>query len=201
MGTRDPRVDAYIARSADFARPILTRLRETVHEACPDVEETIKWGAPHFMYHGMLGGMSAFKQHCAFGFWKGKLIVGDNDGNAAKAMGQFGRLRSVADLPPKRMMHRYIRQAMKLNEEGVKVPVQRKAAAPAPLVVPADLAAALRRNRRAKATFESFSPSHRREYVMWITEAKTDETRQRRLAQAVEWMAEGKPRNWKYIKA
>ena len=201
MGTRDPRVDAYIAKSADFAQPILRHLRETVHEACPEVEETMKWSSPHFMYHGMLAGMAAFKHHCAFGFWKGKLIVGTNGGSADRAMGQFGRIEKLSDLPPRKVLHDYIRQAMELNETGTKVPARGKATAPRRVVVPADVSAALAKNRKAKGTFDGFSPSHRREYIEWITEAKTDETRQRRLKQAIEWMAEGKPRNWKYIKA
>ena len=198
MGTRDPRVDAYIARSAEFARPILSHLREIVHSACPEVEETLKWSAPHFMYRGMLAGMSAFKAHCAFGFWKGSLVTGGDGGVEAQAMGQFGRITSLDDLPPRRVIIGYVKQAMKLNEEGVKTPKRRKTPKPEPLM-PAELAAALAKNAKARATFEAFSPSHRREYVEWIAEAKGEETRQRRLANALEWMAEGKARNWKYM--
>jgi uncharacterized protein YdeI (YjbR/CyaY-like superfamily) len=198
MGTRDPRVDAYIARSAEFARPILSHLREIVHSACPDVEETLKWNAPHFMYRGMLAGMSAFKAHCAFGFWKGSLVTGGDGGLEAQAMGQFGRITSLDDLPPKRVIAGFVKQAMKLNEEGVKIPKRRKTPKPDP-VMPTELAEALRKNPKARATFEAFSPSHRREYVEWITEAKGEDTRQRRLANAIEWMAEGKARNWKYM--
>jgi uncharacterized protein YdeI (YjbR/CyaY-like superfamily) len=199
MGTRDPRVDAYIARSAEFARPILEHLRETVHAACPDVEETIKWGAPTFMYHGMLCGMAAFKQHCTFGFWKGSLVVDAAHDRSDEAMGQFGGIRSVADLPPKRTLAGYVRRAAKLNEEGVKAPRAQKGRKQ-PLPVPDDLAAALRRNPRALGVFEKFPPSHRREYVEWIVEAKRAETRERRIAQAVEWIADGKQRNWKYAR-
>jgi len=198
MGTRDPRVDAYIARSAEFARPILSHLREIVHSACPDVEETLKWNAPHFMYRGMLAGMSAFKAHCAFGFWKGSLVTGGDGGLEAQAMGQFGRITSLDDLPPKRVIAGFVKQAMKLNEEGVRNPKRRKTPKPDP-VMPAELAEALRKNPEALATFEAFSPSHRREYVDWIAEAKGEDTRQRRLANAIEWMAEGKARNWKYM--
>ena len=198
MGTRDPRVDAYIARSAEFARPILSHLREIVHSACPEVEETLKWSAPHFMYRGMLAGMSAFKAHCAFGFWKGSLVTGGDGGVEAQAMGQFGRITSLDDLPPRRVIIGYVKQAMKLNEEGVKTPKRRKTPKPEPLM-PAELAAALAKNAKARATFEAFSPSHQREYVEWIAEAKGEETRQRRLANALEWMAEGKARNWKYM--
>ena len=198
MGKRDARVDAYIARSAEFARPILSRLREIVHSACPDVEETLKWNAPHFMYRGMLAGMSAFKAHCAFGFWKGSLVTGGDGGLESRAMGQFGRITSLDDLPATRLIAGYVKQAMKLNEEGIRAPRSRKTPKPDP-EMPAELAAALRKNAKARATFEAFSPSHRREYVEWIAEAKGEETRQRRLASAIEWMAEGKARNWKYM--
>ena len=120
MGTRDARVDAYIAKSADFARPILNHLREVVHAACPDVEETMKWSFPHFQYQGMLCSMASFKEHCAFGFWKGSLVVGKDAAEAEKAAGQFGRLTKVSDLPSKKVLTGYIKEAMKLNEDGVK---------------------------------------------------------------------------------
>jgi uncharacterized protein YdeI (YjbR/CyaY-like superfamily) len=197
MGTRDPRVDAYIAKSADFAQPILTHLRDVIHAACPDVEETMKWSFPHFMYHGMLCGMASFKQHCTLGFWKGALVV---DGAAdADAMGQFGRITSVRDLPPRRTLTGYVKRAMQLNEEGIKPQRAKPAAKKAPLTVPDDLAAALRKSAKARKTFDAFPPSQQREYIEWITEARRDETRQRRLATAIEWLAEGKPRNWKYM--
>ncbi|MFL5577048.1 MAG: YdeI/OmpD-associated family protein [Gemmatimonadaceae bacterium] len=198
MGTRDPRVDAYVDRSADFAKPILTHFREVVHAACPDVEETMKWSFPHFMYEGMLCSMASFKQHCAFGFWKGALVVGDG---SADAMGQFGRVTSIAELPPKRVIAGYVKQAMRLNEEGVKKTPARPRARKPELAVPDDLVAALKKNRTAQATFEGFPPSHRREYVEWLTEARSEETRKRRLATTIEWLAEGKQRNWKYMKS
>ena len=199
MGTRDPRIDAYIARSADFAQPILTHLREVVHAACPEVEETLKWSAPTFMYHGILCGMAAFKQHCTFAFWKGTLIV-DGDGRRAdEAMGQFGRITSLADLPSDRVLAGYIKKAMRLNEDGVKRAPKRPRPKK-PLRVPAYLIAALKKNKKAHAAFESFPPSHKREYVEWITEAKREETRAKRLEQAIAWIAEGKSRNWKYEK-
>lgn len=201
MGARDPRFDAYIAHCADFAKPILRHLREVVHAACPGVEETMKWSAPHFMYKGMLCGMAAFKQHCAFGFWKGSLIVDANGKSAGEAMGQFGRNTRLSDLPAKKTLTEYIKKAMTLNDEGVKAPVRARAGRKKPpVVVPAYLTAALRKNKKALATFESFSPSHRREYVGWILEAKSDATRERRLETAIAWMAEGKPRHWKYSK-
>ena len=196
MGRRDPRVDAYIARSADFAKPILEHIRTVVHDACPDVEETTKWSVPHFDYKGMMCGMAAFKQHCTFGFWKGSLVLG-GDKKDVDGMGQFGRLQKVSDLPSKKVLKGYIRKAMQLNDEGVK---PRRAARPKKpdLPVPDYMRAALRRNRKAQSAFDAFSPSHRREYIEWITEAKSEETRERRLETALEWLSEGKSRNWKY---
>jgi uncharacterized protein YdeI (YjbR/CyaY-like superfamily) len=197
MGTRDPRVDAYIAQAAEFAQPILTYLRGVVHQQCPEVEESIKWGFPHFLYHGMLCSMAAFKQHCSFGFWKGALFVADarND----EAMGQFGRITSLQDAPGKKLLGGYIRQAMQFNESGAKPAGRTKDAVPRPPAeVPDDLAAALKKNRKAAAVFDGFSNTNRREYIEWITQAKRAETREKRLAQTLEWLAEGKPRNWKY---
>jgi len=195
MGSRDRRVDAYIAKSEDFAKPILKHLREIVHEACPEAEETMKWSFPHFDYKGMLCAMAAFKQHCTFGFWKGSLIV-DGNGESLAAMGQFGRITAISDLPSKRVLAGYVRAAAKLNDEGIKV--VRKPKAKKPLAVPAYLKAALMKNRKALGAFASFSPSQKREYVEWIAESKREETRERRLKQAVEWMSQGKTRNWKY---
>ncbi|NUO64422.1 MAG: hypothetical protein HOQ11_14090 [Gemmatimonadaceae bacterium] len=199
MGTKDARVDAYIARSAEFARPILEHLRALVHEACPEVQETMKWSFPHFMYDGMLCSMAAFKQHCAFNFWKGALIFdGERD---REAMGQFGRISKLADLPPKKVLAGYVKKAMALNDEGATVPKVRKPGlerSTVPDAPPADLAALLKKHAKARATFDRFPPSHRREYIQWITEAKRPETREKRLAQTIEWLAEGKSRNWKY---
>lgn len=192
----DPRIDAYIDRQADFAKPILRHLRETMHAVCPDGEESVKWSSPHFMYRGeMLAGMAAFKQHATFGFWRGSLVVGKDEAQLT-GMGQFGRLTSVDDLPPRTELEALIRKAMKLTEEGVKPP--RDKHRKEPFSVPQDLRAALDANPAAAATFDGFPPSAQREYVEWVTEAKRDETRVKRLAQAVEWMAEGKRRNWKY---
>lgn len=199
MGDHDPRIDAYIARSAPFAQPLLERLRATVHQACPQVEETLKWGMPSFLHGGgILCMMAAFRQHASFGFWKHALVMGE--GVERDGMGSFGRMATPKDLPPQKELIALIRKAMALNEQGAKAPVARKAApSKPPPEVPADLAAALRRDKAAAATFKRFPPGQQREYVDWITEAKRDETRQRRLAQAVEWLAEGKPRNWKYL--
>ena len=197
MGTRDPRVDAYIENANPFARPILKRLRKWVHENCPDCVETLKWSAPHFEYKGkMYCGMSAFKEHCAFGFWHP--LMRNND-NSLEGMGSFGKVRSLADLPSGGDFAKMAREAMKLTDDNVKAPprprVERE-----PLVVPADLKAALAKNRKAQAAFDAFSYSHRKEYVEWITEARREETRTARVVQAVEWMAEGRQRHWKYDK-
>jgi uncharacterized protein YdeI (YjbR/CyaY-like superfamily) len=197
MGNKDPRVDAYIAKSADFAKPILNHIRKLVHTGCPDVEETLKWSFPHFMYKGMLCSMAAFKQHCAFGFWKEKLVLGKRQ-TEKDAMGTFGRITAISDLPNDKTLIGYIKKAAELNEAGVKVsrskPKEKK-----PLRTPTYFIDALRKNKKALATFENFSPSHKKEYVEWVTESKTEETRNKRLATAIEWMAEGKARNWKYL--
>jgi uncharacterized protein YdeI (YjbR/CyaY-like superfamily) len=198
MATTDRRVDAYIANAQPFARPILESIRKMVHEGCPDAQETIKWGFPHFEYHGILCSTAAFKHHCALNFWKGGLVVPEAR-RASTAMGQLGRITSVRDLPARRELIGYIRTAAKLNADGVSKP-KAVPRAGARLVLPADLKAALGRNRKARATFEALPPSHRREYVAWITEAKREETRRRRLDQAIAWLAEGKSRNWRYEK-
>jgi uncharacterized protein YdeI (YjbR/CyaY-like superfamily) len=199
MPTTDPRIDEYIAKSADFAQPILQHLRAVIHEACPDVEETMKWSMPHFMYNGILANMASFKQHCAFGFWKGELLLSEADDKGKEAMGQFGRITSVQDLPPRKTLASYVKRAMQLNAEGVKVPSRAKAKEPRPLTVPDYFITALEARPAAHKHFEAFSTSAKREYVDWLEEAKTEATRLRRMDQAIEWIAEGKQRNWKYM--
>jgi uncharacterized protein YdeI (YjbR/CyaY-like superfamily) len=199
MPTKDPRIDAYIAKSADFARPILAHLRKLVHAACPEVEETIKWSFPHFSYKGMLCGMAAFKQHCVFGFAKHSLVVHEQTPGEESAVDRFGRITKLTDLPPQKTLLRYVKKAVQLNDAGIKLPRPKKPKKK-PLSVPNDMLAALKKNKAALAAFENFSPSNRREYIEWITEAKRPETRQRRLATALQWLAQGKPRNWKYMK-
>ena len=195
---RDERVDAYIDRQAQFARPILTQLREAVHSACPEAEETLKWSMPAFLYRGqILAGMAAFKAHATFSFWHGSLVVGDT-GAQREAMGQFGRLTSPVDLPAPEVLDQLIRKAAALAEAGVKPP--RTTTPKDPLETPDDLHAALAANPDAAAAFEAFSPGARREYSEWIVDAKQPATRERRIAQAVDWIAEGKKRNWKYEK-
>lgn len=199
MGTRDPRVDVYIAKSADFARPVLEHLRALVHEACQDVEETMKWSFPHFDYKGMMCSMAAFKNHCSFGFWKASLMKDAKKFASAAdlGMGTFGRITSIKDLPPKNVMLRYIKEAARLNDEGVKVP-RTKAASKSPVRVPADLARALEKNKKAHEVFAAFSPSHKREYIEYITEAKRLPTRERRIGKTIELLGKGKSLNDKY---
>lgn len=201
MGTKDKRIDAYIAKSGDFAKPILKQLRAVVHEACPVAEEGIKWSCPHFLYTGkILCSMAAFKQHCAFHIWHGGQVVAAKDNRSDEAMGQFGRITSVEDLPPKQTVIGYLNKAMELIDAGTKRSRPKPNGENKELVVPDYFTAALKKNKKARGTFEAFSDSKKKEYVEWVTEAKTEETRQRRLQQAIEWMGEGKSRNWKYEK-
>lgn len=202
MPTTDPRVDAYLAAAPDFARPILAHLRALVHRAVPDAVETMKWSRPHFEHHGLLAGMSAFKAHVAFGLWRATEVGAGSAGADAvgtDGMGQFGRIARLADLPPDERLVGWLQAAARLNEAGPRRRAASATTARRPLPdVPDDLRLALDANDAARATFDGFAPSHRREYLAWIGEAKRPETRARRVAQAVAWMAEGKGRNWKY---
>lgn len=198
MVKKDPRVDAYIAKAADFARPLLNELRARVHANCPEVVETIKWGMPAFEYHGTIAGMAAFKKHAVFGFWKHDLIIED-DAKAKEAMGSFGCLTELKQLPTKAQFAKYMKTAMTLNENGVKVD-RTKTRSKASAAMHPELKAGLAKNKKAKAGFDAMAPGRQREYVEWIGEAKQDATRARRLKQALEWLAEGKPRHWKYMK-
>ena len=201
MPKKDPRVDACIAKSAAFAQPILKHIRKLVHFGCPEVEETIKWQFPSFMYKGMLCGMAAFKNHCTFGFWKHELIFGKEKlaaNGEERGMGQFGRITSLSDLPKDDVLLRYIKEAVRLNDEGIKVPSRAKPKKKA-LIVPDYFMKELKKNTKALAVFEGFSYSHKKEYTEWIAEAKAEDTRKRRLETAIQWMTEGKARNWKYM--
>jgi hypothetical protein len=196
---KDPRIDAYIAKSAPFARPILRHLRKLVHQGCPAAAEAVKWSSPFFLYRGkILCFMAAFKAHLAFGFWgpaMKKIIA--RDGHAKEGRGLMGRITSPKDLPGDKVLLGYIRTAAQLHDTGLAARPKRK---PRPaLPVPADLAAALKRSRRAAAVWAEFSSSARREYIEWITEARRDETREQRLLTTIEWVAAGKQRNWKYM--
>jgi len=199
MSKKDPRVDAYIAKSAEFARPILIHLRALVHRGCPEAQETLKWSMPWFEYKGLLCGMAAFKQHATFGFWQHKLIFIKSVEEAG--MGQFGRITSLKELPSDKALLGYIAKAVQLKDSGVKsTPGARtKRATKRELVIPDFLATALAKNKRALANFEMFSYSHKKEYVEWLTGAKREETRRKRLSTALAWITEGKPQNWKYM--
>ncbi len=228
--TRNPAVDAYIEQAADFAKPLLVRIRAAFHKGCPDLEEQIKWSVPHFVQVGerfgkkgaILGGMAAFKAHVSIGFWKAaqmpdpeKLMTGIGD-SCMSAI----RVTSTKDLPKASVLVDYVRAAARVNEKlaaddarsdmasaakvskdraknASKSVANRTTAKSGPALHP-DFAKALRTNKAAKSTLDRFSPSHRRDYLEWIAEAKRDETRAKRIATAIEWLAEGKHRNWKY---
>jgi hypothetical protein len=199
MPTIDKRVDAYIKKAQPFAQPILTHIRKAVHAAVPEVQETMKWSSPHFDYKGIFCGMAAFKAHVGFGFWKAGLMKDVLPGSGLSAAGQFGKIASIKDLPGDRELAKIIKFARQLNDDEVKAPPMRKGPRPE-LKAPADLLAALAKNKQARATFENFPPGQRREYVAWVIEAKQPATRAKRIETAVGWMAEGKIRNWKYVK-
>lgn len=198
----DSRVDAYIEKAAPFAQDILSHLRQLVHDHCPDVKETLKWGCPHFEYNGkILFSMAAFKQYCACGF---RLATVMNDPHGLfqledrTAMGHLGRITAVKDLPSDKIFAWYIKEAVKLTDMGAKPAKAEKQVVAPPEEVPDDFRTALKKNKKALAVFEKFAPSHRKEYLDWITEAKREETRNKRIAQAIEWMSEGKNRHWRY---
>ena len=198
MPNKDPRIDAYIEKSADFAKPIMTHLRKLIHKASPKITENIKWSMPAFEYKGLVCGFAAFKQHCTFGFWKESLLKKGEFSTEKTAMGSFGRITSKKDLPPDDVIIKLVQQAVELNEKGIKVEKKKPSAAKKELVVPEYLTAALKKNKAAQKTFEAFPYSCKKEYVEWITEAKTEPTREKRLATTIEWLSEGKRRNWKY---
>ena len=197
-----PKVDAYIAKAAPFAQPVLEHLRELIHKGCPDAVEEIKWSMPFFVYKGqILSNIAAFKAHCSFNLWGGEIAAAmRKDGVlSGEGLGKLGKIASVKDLPSNKAMMGYVKQAAAFIDAGGKtMPKRTKKVEKAEAEVPAELVAALKKNKAAGATFAAFSPSCKREYVDWIAEAKRPETREKRVAQAVEWMAEGKQRNWKY---
>ena len=203
MVKKDKRVDAYIAKAQPFAKPMLIKLRQLIHKGNPEVTETIKWGMPSFNYKGPFCSFAAFKQHAVFGFWKYKLIkdpqgyLGEIFNKGGASMGNLGRMTSINDLPPDKYVIDFVRQAKKLNDDNIKMP-PRAIKPKKKLMVPPYFTTVLKKNKKAFSVFENFSPSCKREYVEWITEAKADETRNSRMQLAVQWMSEGKKRNWKY---
>ncbi len=204
MANKIKAVDDYIAKKADFAKPILKHIRELVHKACPDAEEKIKWGMPFFDYKDeMLCHIAAFKQHAVMGFWKATLMKDPILMETAKsevAMGHLGKITSLKDMPSDKKITGWIKEAMVLNDKGIKLTKRPTTAALVETAVPAFFANALKKHKKAKLVFDNFAPSHRKEYLQWITEAKTEETRNKRMATALEWIEEGKGKNWKYAK-
>lgn len=203
MATYSKEIDAYISKAADFAKPILEHFRELVHRACPDVQERMKWSMPFFDYKDeMMCNMASFKKHAAIGFWKGSLMKDPalmENASSETSMGHLGRLESLKDLPPDKKIIAYIKEAMKLNDDGIK-PVPKPKNEKKELVVPDYFLKAINKDKKAKEIFNAFSYSHKKEYVEWITEAKTEATREKRIASAIEMMQAGKSRHWKYQK-
>jgi uncharacterized protein YdeI (YjbR/CyaY-like superfamily) len=202
----NPKVDAYLAKVRPFAQPIMAHLRKLVHQACPEVQETIKWSRPFFEYRGViLCNMSAFKEHCSFGFWGQEIAAVLREARALRGdgMGSLGRITSVSGLPDDQQMLAWLRQAVAFVDRGEytsPIAARQRVARPKkpPLKMPAEFAKALRKNKQAAAVFAAFSPSCQREYLEWISEAKRPETRDKRIATATEWIRQGKQRNWKY---
>jgi len=202
MAKTNPKVDAYILKAQPFAQPILNHLRKLVHQVCPEVEETIKWSFTAFDYKGPFCTMAAFKQHCAFGFWKAALMKDADKLKRAQSnsMGHLDRLTSLKDLPSDKQMISYLKEAMKINEAGLKLAPRKKATDAKPLAVPPYFKTALSKNKKTAEHFANFAPGQKKEYILWLTEAKTEETRNKRMEQAIEWISEGKIRNWKYLR-
>jgi hypothetical protein len=200
-GNRISEVDAYIKKAPEFARPILVKLRDLFHRADPRIQETLKWGVPHFEYKGIVGSFAAFKQHVGFGFWKSKLLKDPANlfGGNPKASMSSSKLTSIKQLPADKVILSYIRRAVELNENEIGVP--KELSRRPKLTAPDFFVAALKKNKKAHANFQSFSETNRRDYIEWLIDAKQGETQKRRLATALDWLAEGKPRNWKYMKA
>lgn len=200
MANKDKRIDVYIANSPDFARPILIHLRDLVHAACPNVEETIRWGFPHFDHKGIMCSVASFKNHCAFGFWKASLMKDAEvlKYNNQKAMGHAGKIQSLPDLLSDKIIILQIKEAMKLNEDGIKLPERKNEDKKPVLITPDILKKELVRNRKASNTYKNLSFTHKNEYIEWIEEAKNEATKQKRILTTIEWLMEGKTRNWKY---
>lgn len=203
MPKTDPKIDAYIAKSQDFAKPILEHFRDLVHKTCPEAEEKIKWSFPHFDYKGeMMCAIAAFKQHCSIGFWKASIMPDPHKiliEERGQGMGHLGKITHLNEMPSDKILTSYIKEAMKLNDAGIKIN-KSKPLETRELILSEYLIAALKKNKKAQIAFEAFSTSNKREYTDWLMEAKTEATRLKRLETALEWIAEGKIRNWKYLK-
>lgn len=202
MKYKDLRIDSYIEKSQLFAQPILKYLRKQIHKACPEVTETIKWGFPHFEYNGMLCFMASFKEHCTFGFWRGELMKElrmKANISREKGMGQFGRITTLKDLPPDGLLHKWIKEAVNINEKGIETIPKKKITNKKTLPTPGYFSEAINKNKKVAENFIALTASQRNEYVEWVTEAKTVLTRDSRIKSMLEWVKEGKPRNWKYM--
>jgi uncharacterized protein YdeI (YjbR/CyaY-like superfamily) len=201
MGKKDKRVDAYIAKAKPFAQPILKHLRKLIHQANPGIEETIKWGMPFFDYKGPFCNIASFKEHAVFGFWKTALLKDPKGVLEARhdAMGSLGRIASLNDLPSDKVIMDLIKQAKKLNDDDVKLTTREKKPSK-PVAIPNFFKVALSQNKKALAHFEKFPPGQKKEYIVWLTEAKAEETREKRLENAIEWISQGKIKDWKYLK-
>ena len=203
MDNKNPHIDLYIEKAAPFAQTVLRHLRQLVHKTCPEVVENVKWGMPSFEYKGLWCGFASFKEHCTFGFWKAGIMKDSQVllGKASKAaMGNLGRITSMKDLPSDKIIIGWLKESMKLNDEGIKVPKDVTKHEKKVIITPKWFIEAVKKNKKAWTTFDNASQSFKKEYVQWVTEAKTDETKDKRLKQSIEWMVEGKHRNWKYMK-
>ena len=182
MGTRDARIDRYILNTAPFARPILSHVRGLVHEGCPAVVETVKWGFPSFTHHGLLCNMAAFRGHCTFGFWNAALTLEEQESELQAAMGELGHVTAIADLPRKDVLIRFVLAAARFNEDAVQRRMVAARRGAPPLSVPPEVEVALKENPEAKRVFDDLAPNDKQEYVEWIARTKTDRARRRRLA-------------------
>jgi len=200
MAAKDPRVDSYISEAAEFARPILKHFRKIIHQGCPEAVETIKWGCPFFDYHGLFCGFAAFKAHASLFFWRDIDVSRwlNKTNTAGAGMGQFGKIAAMADLPQDSVLLACVRAAVEQRDAPASI-TKRKRQPASELPVPGDLKKALTANAKAAATFKAFAPSHRRAYLDWIADAKQPATRERRVQTTIEWLAEGKQQNWKYL--
>lgn len=195
--SKNKKVDDYILQSQDFAKPILTHLRKLIQIACPQVEESIKWGHPHFEYKGLLCNVAAFNRHCAFGFWKAALMKDAEllTKNNNDAMGHSGKLKSISDLPKDKIIIARVKEAVLLNEQGVHLPAKKHSEKNPEIKVPLLLKNELIKNKEVDQKFNSLSPSHKKEYIEWIEDAKKEETKFKRIASTIKWVMEGKSTN------
>ena len=186
---RNPKVDAYIDKQQDFAKPILKHVRKLAHEALPRAEEALKWGVPYFTVNGKNAvGMAAFKKHAS--------VMVCSTETAGGGMGNFGKLTDVSQLPGDEELIRQFRE----SAEAVQSPETSQPKTKPVLAMPDDLASAIADTPSAQEVFDGFTDAQRRDYIEWVMSAKRQPTREKRVATAAEWIGEGKKRNWKYEK-